>query len=121
MELLGQKINVCFASGYGTVLFFEDQNSVKAMQEKFPLYAEHFPAFSLQSSGMLQYIVWTALELEGLGASLQHYNPLIDEAVREEWDIPESYNLISQMPFGKPLNPPDEKTFLPIEDRIKKY
>lgn len=116
-----KKINTSFASGYGTVVFFEDQNSVKAMQEMFPLYAEHFPYFSWQSSGMLQYIVWTALELEGLGASLQHYNPLIDEAVRQEWNVPESYKLISQMPFGNRLNPPDEKTFLPIEDRFRKY
>ena len=120
-EASKQKIDACFASGYGTVLYFEDQNSVRAQQEEFPMYADNFPLWSLQSSGMLQFIVWTALELEGLGASLQHYNPLIDEAVKQEWNIPESYKLISQMPFGKPLNPPDEKTFLPIEDRFKKY
>lgn len=26
---------------------------------------------------MIQFAVWTALETEGLGASLQHYNPII--------------------------------------------
>ena len=30
---------------------------------------------------MLQLVVWTALEAEGLGATLQHYNPLIDDEV----------------------------------------
>ena len=36
-----------------------------------PALAQAFPAWSLHQSGMLQYIVWTALEKEGLGASLQ--------------------------------------------------
>ncbi len=113
------KIDNCFLSGYGTVLFFEDTNTVKELQEKFPLYKENFPVWSNQSSGMLQYAIWTALELEGLGASLQHYNPLIDGAVKQEWDIPAEYKLIAQMPFGKPLAPPDLKDFLPIETRFQ--
>ena len=45
-----------FRNGYGTVLFFEDQSVVKGLQEQFPLYADKFPEYSLQSSGMLQYI-----------------------------------------------------------------
>src|SRR5579871_5135344 len=35
-----------FAAGFGTVLFFEDQNVVKELQEKFALYAENFPVWS---------------------------------------------------------------------------
>lgn len=31
--------------------------------------------------GMAEYATWLALTEAGLGASLQHYNPLIDEAV----------------------------------------
>lgn len=67
---------------------------------------------------MLQYIVWTALEQEGLGASLQHYNPLIDARVASEWNIPSNWKLIAQMPFGVPTSPASEKQFSPLEDRV---
>ncbi|MBS4196037.1 nitroreductase family protein [Lederbergia citri] len=107
-----------FRNGYGTILFFEDQTVVKGLQEKFPSYAEKMPEYSMQSSGMLQYIVWTALELEGFGVSLQHYNPIIDEAVQQIWDIPENWKLISQMPFGKPTVGPREKQYNSVEDRM---
>ncbi|MBW8348585.1 nitroreductase family protein [Bacillus sp. IITD106] len=110
-----------FRNGYGTILFFEDQTVVKSLQEKFPTYADKMPEYSMQSSGMLQYIVWTALELEGFGVSLQHYNPIIDEAVQKIWDIPESWKLISQMPFGKPTAGPREKQYNSIEERMKVF
>lgn len=112
------KIN-SFARGYGTILYFEDKSVVEELQEKYPLYKAHFPIWSQQANGMLQYVIWTTLESEGLGASLQHYNPLIDEAVQKEWDIPDTWVLCSQMPFGNPTAKPDEKTFLPIETRVK--
>lgn len=70
---------------------------------------------------MLQFAVWTLLELEGLGASLQHYNPLIDEAVKAEWNMPEGWRLIAQMPFGNPTAEPGEKDFQPIEERVKVF
>ena len=110
-----------FRAGHGTVLFFEDQNIVKSLQEQFPLYAANFPVWSNQSSAMLQFVVWTALEEAGLGASLQHYNPLVDEAVRKEWNLPESWKLIAQMPFGKPTAAPGAKEFLPPEQRVRVY
>jgi uncharacterized protein len=110
-----------FRAGVGTVLFFEDQSVVQGMQKQFPAYADHFPLFSLQSSGMTQFIVWTALEVEGLGASLQHYSPLIDEEVRREWNVSPDWKLLSQLVFGKPISPPAEKTFQSIEDRVKVF
>lgn len=108
-----------FRSGYGTVLFFEDNNVVAQLQQNFAAYADNFPIWSNQSNGMLQLVIWTALEQEGLGASLQHYNPLIDEKVKQEWNIPEHWRLIAQMPFGKPTATPGEKEFQPIEERVK--
>ncbi|MFJ8265137.1 nitroreductase family protein [Peribacillus asahii] len=110
-----------FKAGYGTVLFFEDKAVVKSLQEQFVTYADNFPIWSNQASGMHQLVVWTALEAEGLGASLQHYNPLIDEEVKKEWNIPGEYKLIAQMPFGNPTSPPGEKEFQPLEDRVKFY
>ena len=114
-----EKINGAFRSGYGTVMFFEDQSVVEGLQKQFPLYKDAFPVFSLNSAGMLQYVVWTALAEQGIGASLQHYNPVIDEAVRVAWDLPTSWKLSAQMPFGKPIADPVEKTFQPIESRVK--
>lgn len=60
-----------FNAGHGTVLFFEDQDVIAAMQKRAPAYEHHFPQWSGHASGMVQFIVWTALEQEGLGASLQ--------------------------------------------------
>ncbi|KAB0669061.1 nitroreductase [Oryzomonas sagensis] len=62
---------------------------------------------------MLQFAVWAALEQEGFGASLQHDNPVSDEAVKEVWEIPGTWKLIAQMPFGKPVAQPAEKEFNP--------
>ena len=108
-----------FRNGYGTVLFFEDESVVKGLQEKFPLYKDKFPQYANESNGMLQYIIWTALEVEGFGASLQHYQPLIDDEVKKEWGIPKEWKLHAQMPFGKPTAPPKVKEFAPIEQRVK--
>ncbi|MED4252595.1 nitroreductase family protein [Priestia megaterium] len=110
-----------FKSGYGTVLFFEDEAGVKSLQKQFPSYADNFPIWSNQASGMHQLVIWAALESEGLGASLQHYNPLIDEEVKKEWNIPSNWKLIAQMPFGNPTLQPGEKEFQPIENRVRFY
>jgi predicted oxidoreductase (fatty acid repression mutant protein) len=113
-----EKINA-FRSGYGTVLFFEDQDVIEYLQSNFALYKENFPIWSQQSNGMLQYVIWTSLELEGFGASLQHYNPLIDDEVKQQWNIPASWKLVTQMPFGKPTASAGDKEFKPLEERVK--
>ena len=115
-----EKMNA-FGSGYGTVLFFEDQSVIEGLQKQFELYKDNFPIWSQHSSGMLQFVVWTALENEGFGATLQHYNPLIDEEVQQTWNVPSNWKLIAQMPFGKPTSEPGEKQFQPLEDRVKFY
>jgi predicted oxidoreductase (fatty acid repression mutant protein) len=112
------KIN-SFKNGYGTVLFFEDNSVIESLQEQFALYKDNFPIWSQQSSGMLQFVVWTELEVEGFGASLQHYNELIEKDIKSEWNIPDNWKLIGQMPFGKPTAQPDEKQFNPLEERVK--
>lgn len=115
------KINNCFLAGHGTILFFEDQDVVKGLQEAFPSYADNFPVWSQQTSAMHQLAVWTMLEDIGLGVNLQHYNPLIDKDVEKEWNIPSSWKLIAEMPFGKPLAQPGEKQFRPLDERIKVF
>lgn len=105
-EKTKQKVEHAFLSGRGTILFYEDQDALNRMRQNFPLYAKNVETWSEQSSGMMQFAVWTALEDMGYGASLQHYNPLIDRAVAERWLINPDWRLIAQMPFGTPLDTP---------------
>ena len=114
------KIN-SFKNGYGTVLFYDDYSIVEGLQQQFALYKDNFPIWSQQTNGMHQFAIWTALEIEGFGASLQHYGELIENEVKNEWKIPDSWKLIGQMPFGKPTAEPDEKKFQPLEARIKVF
>ena len=100
------KIERAFMAGHGTILFYEDEDALNRMRETFPLYADKVAIWSEQSSGMLQFAMWTALEDMGYGASLQHYNPLLDKAVMERWLINPDWRLIAQMPFGAPLDSP---------------
>jgi predicted oxidoreductase (fatty acid repression mutant protein) len=120
-QATADKINGSFRSGYGSILYFEDMGTIEGLQQQFPAYKDNFPVWSQQSSGMLQYIIWTTLELDGWGASLQHYSPVIDEAVKAAWNIPATWKLIAQMPFGKPVSQPGPKEFKPLAERIKLF
>lgn len=115
-----EKIN-SFRAGYGTILIFEDQDTITVLQEKFPLYAETFPVWAMHSNGMLQFALWTALREKDLGASLQHYNPIIDDEVAEVFDIPKSWKLQAQMPFGNIIKEAEPKPKKSLEERVKIY
>lgn len=110
-----------FAAAGGTVLFFDETETVQALQEKFPAYADNFPVWAQQANGMLQFAIWTALADLGLGVNLQHYNPLIDDEVKKLFDLPESWKLIAQMPFGEALAQPQAIEKLPAAERVKIY
>ena len=120
-EASEHKIDKSFLSGYGTVLFYEDQTVVEYLQKSFPLYGDKFPDWSQQASAMHQLAVWTMLEDAGFGASLQHYNPLIDDEVAATWQLPQSWHLIAQMPFGKPLQMPAPHENKPLEERLRVF
>lgn len=110
-----------FKAAYGSVLFFKDTDIVKNLQEQFELYAQNFPVWAEQSNGVAQINTWTALAAEGLGANLQHYNPVIDEAVAKEWDIPAQWELRAQLVFGSKEAEAGEKEFMKDEDRFKVF
>ena len=114
------KIN-SFAAGYGTVLFYEDQDVVKSLQEQFALYADNFPVWSEHSSAIAQFAVWTALSEQNIGASLQHYNPIVDAEIAEVFDIPTNWKLRAQLVFGSIEAPAGEKTFMAEADRFKTF
>ena len=107
-----------FAAAHATLLFFEETDTVKALQEQFPAYADNFPLWSLQASGMAQVNVWTALSSEGLGVNLQHYNPIIDDEVARTFDVPASWKLISQMVVGNPIAEPGPIAKKPVSERL---
>lgn len=107
-----------FLAGYGTILYFYDSRVVSDMQSKFPAYAANFPVWANQASGMLQLAVWSGLRELEIGASLQHYNPIIDKAVKELLNIPEEYVLIAEMPFGAIGEEPAQKDKEDIKKRV---
>jgi uncharacterized protein len=119
---LKQKIND-LGAGYGTVMWFEDDAAFTRMAEqlgpqRWAGVAEKMPQWSEHSTGMHQYAVWMALTAEGLGCNLQHYNPLVDADVQREWGVPKEWKLNAQLVFGKPVGPPRERTYLPVDERV---
>ena len=117
-ERTREKIDSCFAAGCGTILFYEDTRVVEQQKREYEIYASALDEYSSQTSAMHQLAVWTMLEDMGFGASLQHYNPLIDYRVASEWQLPEWWRLKAQMPFGEPLRSADIKIqHLPANER----
>jgi len=114
------KIN-SFIAGAGSVLFYEDLSVIKALQEQFPLYADNFPVWSEHSTGIAQFATWTALAEAGIGASLQHYNPIVDEEVAATFDVPADWKLRAQLVFGSIEAPAGEKTFIDYATRFKTF
>ncbi|KAI1500537.1 Nitroreductase-like protein [Biscogniauxia marginata] len=110
-----------FQNAAGTILFFEDQTVVADFQQKFALYKAQFPTWATQSDAMLQFALWTALEAEGLGANLQHYNPLVDERVQAEWKVPASWQLNAQLVFGGRAAEPGPKESADVKTKVKVY
>ncbi|GAX02026.1 nitroreductase family protein [Secundilactobacillus silagei] len=113
-----QKING-FKAAYGTVMYFTDMNIVHQFENDFALYADNFYDWSEQGQGNAQFAVWTALAENGLGANLQHYNPLIDDEVRAAFNIPDSWKLRAEMDFGSIEAPAGDKEFMADDDRFK--
>ena len=146
-----------FRAAYGTIMFFDDQAPLREMGEKNPAVKDMMGQWSEHASGMVQFagkpilpcdkplmhfvqittdtdltcdnIVWTALSLEGVGCNLQHYNfiPAFMQQVRDEWQLPATWELKSQMVFGQPSKPgferdgPRPRTYLPVEERVLEF
>jgi len=87
---------------YGTIVFYEDSATVRQFQDKFPAYHDIFPEWSVQSGGMHQFVLWTALEAEGLGANLQHYQVVesVSKKASEIWGVDKDWDMAAQLVFG---------------------
>ncbi|USP72728.1 hypothetical protein yc1106_00002 [Curvularia clavata] len=105
LALLGPKIKG-YQAAYGTllrypqVLFFDDAEAVLTLPSRFQALYKQFPEWEEHSSGMHQYIVWTALAAEGLGCNLQHYQKVIGTYLRERYGIQETWRCKAQLVFG---------------------
>ncbi len=121
-EVFGGKVERAkfdsFAAGAGTLLYFVDTTTVHGLEEQFPSYADRFHGWALQANAMLQLSIWTALSDRGIGASLQHYNPVIDDQVKKLLDLPSEWELVAQMPFGGIVSTPDQKELMDIQSRV---
>ncbi|KAJ5573865.1 uncharacterized protein N7459_008292 [Penicillium hispanicum] len=92
-----------FRNAYGTISVLEDHTAIEKVQEKFsqhPITA--YEGYAEHSNAMHQITLWTALELEGLGASLQHshYVPGVEDGLRSAFSIPPSWALKAEIVFG---------------------
>lgn len=108
-----------FKRANGTILFFEDKKSLAALKKQFPPYAKNMRIWTQQANGILQYMIWQTLAENDVGASLQHYNELIEEEVHSLFDLPKNWELVAEMPFGAIESEPAAKSFLPIDERLK--
>lgn len=107
-----------FSAAAGTVLFYEIDRKTHELVDKHPTYRDLFPNWAEQGNAMLQYAVWCAITDMGLGANIQHYNPIVDSRVAEEFSIPDGYRLVAQMVFGRIVDPAGPKDRLSGDDII---
>ncbi len=107
-----------FRAGLGSILYYEDETVVKNLQTQFPAYAENFPRWSEHAHGITLYGIWMALAEINIGATVQHYNELIEAEVKARWDIPDHWSMRAQMPFGSIESPAEPKEFMPTEERF---
>ncbi|KAK2955443.1 putative Fatty acid repression mutant protein 2 [Blattamonas nauphoetae] len=110
-----------FKAGFGTILFYNDETVVENFRKQFPPYEANFPIWAEQSQGIAQQSVWVALAEQKIGASLQHYNPLIDAKMTEFFEIPPHWTLRAEMVIGSIEAPAGEKSFLPEEQVFKVF
>lgn len=108
-----------FKAAAGTILYFYDEDAIDGLKEQFPSYASNFDIWKHHANGMLQINLWSGLREVCIGANIQHYNPLIDETVKKMFNVPDSWKLLAQMPFGGFVEEPDPKEKEDIDNRVK--
>jgi len=106
-------------SAIGTVLFFEDLEAVKVM----PAQGIREEAYKQNNNANAQYAVWLALAEMGLGASLQHFNVGyehgFDKGTKEMFNLPDSFEMLAQMPFGSVEQEVGEKEHIDSDVQVK--
>ena len=107
-----------FRAAAGTILFYEVDSKTKELMEAHPSYRDMFPQWAEHGNAMMQFAVWCAITDMGLGANIQHYNPLIDSRAAEMLSVPDGYRLVAQMVFGRVTDPAGPKGKLSGDDIV---
>lgn len=108
-------------NGIGTILFFEDKDAV----EKMPAQGVRQEAYKQNNNANAQYAIWLALTEMDLGASIQHFNvgyeQGFDKGTKEMFGLPESYEMLAQMPFGSIEQEASEKEHIDTNIQVKVF
>lgn len=112
------KVRQAFASGVGTILFFDVPSVTEGLQASFPTYAANFPLWAQQTQGSHQYAVWMGLDVLGFGVNLQHYIGMIDDEIKTLAGVDPSWVLTAQMPFGAPVEEVSAKEKLSLAETL---
>ncbi|KAF5965621.1 nitroreductase family [Fusarium coicis] len=121
---LWQKLGPMFQShkaAYGSVLFWEHGQTNRDAAAMHKATGHMFGEWSDHVQGIHQILIWTALELEGVGANLQHMNsiPAIEAAIKKFAGVPEDYKLKGQLNYGdEQVARPEKPKKLPIEETL---
>ncbi|MBG9979976.1 nitroreductase family protein [Facklamia sp. DSM 111018] len=106
-------------NAFGTILFFEDREAIKA---NIPTNEERQEIYKEQNAANTQYATWLALTELDLGATLQHFNvgykQGFDRSLREALNLPESWELNAQMPFGSIEAEANPKDKMPVDEKV---
>lgn len=103
-------------------MFWTSEDSIKKSQETHASAAHVLPQFAEHTTGMAQILVWTALELEGFGANLQHMGavPGVEAALHKFLDVPSDYTLKANLNFGEEAQShPEKPEKLPFSETLK--
>ncbi|PWY94538.1 nitroreductase family protein, partial [Aspergillus sclerotioniger CBS 115572] len=107
---------------YGSVLFWERTQTTKEAAETHKATGHMFGEWGDHAQGIHQILVWTALELEGVGANLQHMNvmPPLEAAIKKWAGVPEDYKLKGHLNYGdERAERPEVPGKLPIEETLR--
>ncbi|KAL4765258.1 nitroreductase family protein [Aspergillus foveolatus] len=108
-------------AAYGSVLFWERGETTKEAAETHKATGHMFGEWGEHTQGIHQILVWTALELEGVGANLQHMNaiPPIEAAIKKFAGVPEDYKLKAHLNYGdEQAHRPESPPKLPITETL---
>ena len=103
-----------------SLIFFEDQAAVEV---NIPANPERQTLYKEKNAAITQYTAWLVLADLGYGACLQHFNigakEGYDQSIKDLLQVPDSWELNAQMPFGLLKDLPDAKEKLPIDQIIQ--
>ncbi len=104
-----------FRSGVAVALVYENVSVRRQLAEAWQISIEEAGGYAEQGLGMVQLALWLALTAEGLVASLQHWDWLIEEPLIDFVRLPaDRYRLVATMPIGHADEPPRPTERIPI-------